>query len=316
MEIIKSNKGRDKICVDGYVYTKHKPVSSGTRWRCVRRAAGCKGALICKAEVNRLSVPHDHPPNRSDVNVAKARNKMKQLAMSTTEKPAAIVARATSSLTPYEKATLRSEQVLKRSIRAQRSSVYPPQPASLSELVIDGEWALTQGPNQQRFLIYDSGTQAANRMIVLAAPSGLKLLSDSTTWHMDGTFDAAPKLFKQVYVILAPIGNTAVPVVYAFMTSKTQEAYEELFQAVVDECSAHDMIPSPDVVITDFEKGAMNGVKAVLGDSVHTRGCFFSFVSEYLVQDPGEGPDNEIQRGRRVSPLHWDDRRIGISSYQ
>ncbi|XP_064470211.1 uncharacterized protein LOC135384962 [Ornithodoros turicata] len=35
------------------------------------------------------------------------------------------------------------------------------------------------------------------------------------------------------------------------------------------------MVPLPDAVVTDFEKGAMNAVKAVLGDDVKTRGCFF-----------------------------------------
>lgn len=92
---------------------------------------------------------------------------------------------------------------------------------------------------------------------------------------MGGNFDAAPKLFKQLCVILAPRGTATVPVVYALMTTKTQEAYEELLQAVVDECASQNMVPSPDVVITDFEKGVINAPKTVLGDDVQIRGCFF-----------------------------------------
>lgn len=263
------------MCLGGYVYTRHKPVVSGTRWRCVRRTNGCKGALICNGDDYQLSIPHDHPPDNSTIKVAKARGRMKDLAMTTTERPAAILAQATASLTPGEKVALRSEDSLKRCIRAQRSSVYPPQPASLSELTISGDWAVTHGETPERFLIYDNGIDAENRMIVFAAPSGLRLLCDSTTLFMDGNFASAPKLFKQLYFILAPLGEGTVPVVYAFMTSKTQEAYEELLRAVLDECIAHNLMPSPDVVVTDFEKGAMNAVKAVFGEDVQTRGCFF-----------------------------------------
>uniref|UniRef100_A0A2R5L4T5 FLYWCH-type domain-containing protein n=1 Tax=Ornithodoros turicata TaxID=34597 RepID=A0A2R5L4T5_9ACAR len=127
MEFITSNKGREKMCVDGYVYTKHKAVVSGVRWRCVRRMKGCKGALICETTGKlRVSVAHIHPPNASDINVAKARSTMRELAMSTTENPAAIVARAVSRLTPEEKVSLKREESLKRCIRAQRSSVYAP----------------------------------------------------------------------------------------------------------------------------------------------------------------------------------------------
>ncbi|XP_064474671.1 uncharacterized protein LOC135388795 [Ornithodoros turicata] len=278
MEILESNKGGDKLCVGGYLYTKHKPVASGTRWRCVRRRTGCKGAVVCSGEGGddcRVSASHDHPPDSGAVNIAKARCRMKNMAMSSTERPAAIVAQATVCLTAGEKTLLICEDSLKRCVRAQRSSIYPPQPASLRELIIDGDWALTSGSTPERFLIYDNGPDAENRLVVFAAVSGLRLLSESTLWFMDGNFDVAPKLFKQLYFILVPLGDSAVSVVYAFMTSKTQEAYEELFQAVVDACSAQGMMPSPDVVITDFEKGAMNAVKAILGEELQTRGCFF-----------------------------------------
>lgn len=122
MEVIKSNKGHGKMCLGGYVYTRHKPVNLGTRWRCVNRTSGCKGALIFYGDKYRLSVSHSHPPDNSTIKVIKARAKMKDLAVSTTEKPAAILAQVTASLMPGEKVALKSEHSLKRCIRAQRSS--------------------------------------------------------------------------------------------------------------------------------------------------------------------------------------------------
>lgn len=36
MEIIKSNKGKDKLMYEGYAYHLHKELTKTTRWRCHR----------------------------------------------------------------------------------------------------------------------------------------------------------------------------------------------------------------------------------------------------------------------------------------
>ena len=40
---------------------------------------------------------------------------------------------------------------------------------------------------------------------------------------MDGTFDIAPKLFKQLYVIHAKLGQSAVSCAYALLNVKNQD---------------------------------------------------------------------------------------------
>ena len=45
---------------------------------------------------------------------------------------------------------------------------------------------------------------------------------------MDGTFDTAPKLFTQLYVIRAKLGESAVSCAYALLTGKSQGLYEEM----------------------------------------------------------------------------------------
>ena len=54
---------------------------------------------------------------------------------------------------------------------------------------------------------------------------------------MDGTFKTAPKLFKQLYIVHAKLGDTAISCAYALLTDKTQESYEELLQALVNRAS-------------------------------------------------------------------------------
>ena len=57
-------------------------------------------------------------------------------------------------------------------------------------------------------------------LLVFASDAALTQLAQSDTWHMDGTFDSAPYIFQQLYVIRVPLGESAVSCVYAFLSSK------------------------------------------------------------------------------------------------
>lgn len=60
--------------------------------------------------------------------------------------------------------------------------------------------------------------------------------------------------------------------VNAFMTRKnlTRSFSRPLFLS-----ASFELHPAPDVVVTDFEKGAMNAKKTVLGEDMQTKACFF-----------------------------------------
>ena len=72
-----------------------------------------------------------------------------------------------------------------------------------------------------------------------------------------------------------PLADRTVPCVYALMQRKCQDSYEELLSVIDRKCAALGHQPDPAVIITDFEVAAMQAVRAVFGDSVATRGCFF-----------------------------------------
>ena len=53
MEIIKSNKGSEKLLKDGYSYTKKKSRKESIHWECSkRRSASCKGTLTTNLDVS------------------------------------------------------------------------------------------------------------------------------------------------------------------------------------------------------------------------------------------------------------------------
>ena len=92
----------------------------------------------------------------------------------------------------------------------QKRSTLPAEPRTLSELTITGHWASTGGSTPQPFLVYDNGIEASERLLIFASPEQLRQLAVADTWFMNGTFDVAPRLFRQLYVIRVVIDDTAV----------------------------------------------------------------------------------------------------------
>ena len=95
------------------------------------------------------------------------------------------------------------------------------------------------------------------------------------TWFMDGNYAMAPEIFQQLYIIRVPLGETAVSCVYAFLSGKSQNVYEEMLQSIVDGCERLGFTPDPTEIVLDFEKAAMQAVSSILGPHVATKGCFF-----------------------------------------
>ena len=92
---------------------------------------------------------------------------------------------------------------------------------------------------------------------------------------MDGNFSMAPHHFTQLYAIRVPLGETSIPVAFAFLTDKTQSTYEELFTVLVNQCSNRNIRCDPNTAIMDFESASINAVQVVFGNGIHIQGCFY-----------------------------------------
>ena len=137
------------------------------------------------------------------------------------------------------------------------------------------EFAATLDEDPQPFLFYDNGPDARTRVIAFTTEDNLRHLATADTLYMDGTFDTAPPLFKQIFIIRVPFGNTHITVVYSFLQKKTRQAYEELFQAVIDKCNNVGIAVNITKVVTDFEDGLLRATSAVFGRQVDHQGCFY-----------------------------------------
>ena len=153
MEVITSNKGGQKLILNGFIYTKQITKPRNIRWRCVQRTTDCKATLTTTLDLDdpKLVTAHNHDPSDTKVAAVKCRSEMKQQAKQSFDKQSQIMTQAMSQIDVAARVDLGREESIKCTLRNQRLGRIPPQPESLQDLVIDGEWALTTGPDPQQF---------------------------------------------------------------------------------------------------------------------------------------------------------------------
>ena len=103
-----------------------------------------------------------------------------------------------------------TERTVQHALSHACQKAVPKSPDSLKDLVIEGEWATTAGPEPQSFLFHDNGKDSCKQIVVVATMDGLKQLAKASTWFIDGCFDIAPKLFSQLHVIHVPLGESTI----------------------------------------------------------------------------------------------------------
>ncbi|XP_025406421.1 uncharacterized protein LOC112680530 [Sipha flava] len=138
MELLKSNKGNDKIALDGYAYTIKETYQSIIRWKCSKKSSmKCPAILITNLKISkiiRFEEEHCHCANKGAIGAMKIKQIIKKCSLQTCNNPGQIFVQNVPKEILIE---LLFEISIKRSIRNQRSSLNPKKPNSLQELVIE-----------------------------------------------------------------------------------------------------------------------------------------------------------------------------------
>jgi len=211
--------------------------------------------------------PHSHESQDQAIAITKLRASLKEHAAGSRGTVTQLIADHTTDTPVNIRADLGKPETIKRSLRRERSKHMPKNPASLRELTLDGEWTTTVDGDS--FLVYDNRADSSDRILVFGTHLRLRRLASSDSWFMDGTFDVAPLLFTQLYVIRVPVAESAVTCIYAFLPNKHQETYEELFTAIQDRCNQLGFNVNPTTVALDFEQAVMNAIQSTFGPHVH-----------------------------------------------
>ncbi|KAG7173027.1 putative Inosine-5'-monophosphate dehydrogenase 1b-like 15, partial [Homarus americanus] len=82
-------------------------------------------------------------------------------------------------------------------------------------------------------------------------------------------------LYLNNYIIRAPLGESAVSCVYAFLPGKSQEIFEEMLTAVHDKGEELGFYMDVTTTITDFEQAALHAISNKLDPHVNPKACFY-----------------------------------------
>jgi hypothetical protein len=182
-----------------------------------------------------------------------------------------VAANSSHEIHPY----LPSRDALRQSVKRLRRSGLPVEPETLEDLIIPED--LTRTLDGSDFLIRDSNI-GQDRILLFTTIANIRYLEQSAFWIMDGTFKTVPTIFRQLYTIHGSIGGNAnsriMPLVYALMSSKSEECYKRLFQDLIDFGEEEDIHLRPQFILTDFEQAAINATRAEF-QGVRNKGCHF-----------------------------------------
>ena len=173
---------------------------------------------IFQTDNNCETSTHNHEANHDLVAAVKAKVEMCYRIQASRARPAQVLATAMLTSTAEARIEMGNAETIKRTLRRQKRAILPADPLTLEDLKLDGKWTMTGGLNPQTFLINDSVFGDSDRLIMFSSPKQLRHLALADTGLMDGTFSVSPKHFTQLYIIRAPMGDSAVTCVYAFMT--------------------------------------------------------------------------------------------------
>ena len=97
----------------------------------------------------------------------------------------------------------------------------------------------------------------------------------NTLCESNDVFKSAPKLFIQLYVLHGSLGETTVPLVYAYLERKDTAVYTELLTALTNQCTARNLTFAPQFIHIDFEDAVIKSIHAVIGLVPEIQCCFF-----------------------------------------
>lgn len=273
---------RQMVNMDGYLMVEDKHRKDLYYWECKERK---NKEIECGARARTVKVgsehrfrggdDHNHAPRAEQSVIATARAEIKERAKTTGEAPAQIIQTVTTESHPDVAVHLPNRDALRQLVKRQRCLDMPAQPTQLEDIDIPMELRTVNG---SQFLAKDV-TQGDDRIIIFATPDNMKRLMEAGYWMMDGTFKTSPSLFRQLYTIHAPVGTIpeairVVPLVYALMSSKSEECYTRLFQELNDYADQHQHSLAPSFIVTDFEQAAINASKLEFAGA-QNKGCLF-----------------------------------------
>lgn len=217
-----------------------------------------------------LKSKHNHGPDARVYVKDKFMNEIKTQARASTNKPRAILTSKAHLVDDATAGIVPSTSLIGKTInRARNGCGMTSYPKCLEDFKTDGEYGLTE--KKKSFILNDNADND-NRIVIFSTEDNLRFLAKCPEMQMDGTFDIAPPLFKQLYTIFGRKDGWNIPIAYALCSNKTQITYEYILNVLIEK----EPSLKPTIVMSDFEKAALNAIRSVFVSS-QVAGCQFHY---------------------------------------
>ena len=176
-----------------------------------------------------------------------------------------------------------SRQALQRTVQRKVAKSYPPAPTS-PQIDIPDNWRHLYGELEKpEFLLInetfiDPKTNIRHSIIVFGLRSLFMKLCESLQWYMDGTFNACPEPFSQLFTIHYFFDeNRLIPALYCLLTGKPEFVYKKLFMFIRNLAMNLGFSIKCKDFMSDFELAIRNAVLSVWPTWIG-HGCYFHFT--------------------------------------
>jgi hypothetical protein len=199
VEVLKSKRDKDKLNINGYLYTKERNHEDRIYWKCEQwRSAICSARAVTNSENNLLKYDdskHRHPPNANRSEIAKVSSQLKHRAKTTNDQvQVQIVQDVMAPLTLETRANLPSHNALKKQAKRVRRADPPPEPRILENVNLPAEFKITlKNENFCRDIIVGD-----EHNLIFVTDDSIGCLSEAEFWLCDGTFKTVPNIFIQL----------------------------------------------------------------------------------------------------------------------
>ena len=187
MEFIKSSRGGELLCLNGFILSINYQRATKRYWKC--RKGNCKFTAV--TEQNQLlssKGEHDHPPEQAKIEIKKSVERAKTICMNEPLKP---LKRAYREV--FDEIDLNNEQDLDElpSLKKFKPALYrarrkrlPKLPHTMAEVLPPEEWTTTE--DGRKFLPANDGEE--ERILIFGTSQNIHHLCAASTTFMDGTF--------------------------------------------------------------------------------------------------------------------------------
>lgn len=226
------NTKRNKRCIsiENYIFSESNHLKNGSfRFRCTNRT--CTESVLVNSTIDKIlsfsnNNIHNHEPT-TDHNLAVrcVRTAVKRKAEEDLHaRPNKIIRKEIQDTNPVfmEVIVHNDIKLLRESAYRIRKKHFPKIPTTINEAFDQlFETQVDIKTNNEQFCFVNREKQ----IILFTCTENLKHLCESENVFGDGTFNYAPNYFYQLYTIHIFRHNYYIPVVYAFLTSKSEDQY-------------------------------------------------------------------------------------------